>query len=66
MEIKKDPKTGLFSLEGMTEGKLLCLKRNLHKPFVEAGTRGSLIADIYTCIEKGVNLHISFGTKETD
>lgn len=62
MKITKDKKTGLFNLEGMTEGKLLCLQRLLHEPFVQQGE--GLAADLYLCVERGVNANIAHGTQE--
>ena len=60
MQVVKNKKTGLYNLEGMTEGKLLCLKRLLHEPFVTNGE--GIAADLYLAVERGVNLHVAHGT----
>lgn len=62
MQVTKNKKTGLYNLEGMTEGKLLCLKRLLREPFLTNGD--SLAGDLYLVVERGVNLNIAFGTSE--
>lgn len=62
MQIVKNNKTGLFNLEGMTEGKLLALQRVLSSNVLDSNS--GVVQDLKICVDKGVNANIAFGTKE--
>jgi hypothetical protein len=61
MQVVKNKKTGLYALEGMTEGKLLCLQRLLGEAVGPMDT--SIAQDIMICVNKGVVANIAHGTQ---
>lgn len=61
MQITKNKKTGLYNLEGMTEGKLLCLQRLIRESGGDTGKNG-IALDLMICVDKGVVANIPHGT----
>lgn len=53
-----------FTLEGMTEGKLLCLNRILKEEIARGDIGSGIVLDLSIAVEKGVVANIAHGTPE--